>query len=156
MPATTVGEGGAGCRYLIASASTGGYWVLTADGVVHPFGDASNYGSPATGRATAGLTTIVAPSSGSPAASVTTTTTTTSVIAGVSLSDTTTSSIVQSLTPSSGTAGGGDSISITGTGFSGALAVYFGTNASSDFAIDSPTSITAVAPVGAGTVDVRS
>jgi hypothetical protein len=37
----------------------------------------------------------------------------------------------------------------------GALGVYFGTNASSDFTVSSPTSITAVAPVGAGTVNVR-
>ena len=138
----------------LASASTGGYWVLTAEGAVHPFGDASNYGSPATGRAAAALTTTVAPSSGAPAA-VMSTPTTTSVNAGVSLGDTTTSSTVQSLTPSSGTAGGGDSVNITGSGLTGALAVYFGTNASSDFAVNSPTSITAVAPVGGGTVDVR-
>jgi hypothetical protein len=74
---------------------------------------------------------------------------------GVSLGDTTTSSSVQALTPSSGTAGGGDSVHITGSGFTGAVGVYFGTNASSDFTVNSPTSITAVAPVGVGTVDVR-
>jgi mannan endo-1,4-beta-mannosidase len=62
---------------------------------------------------------------------------------------------VSVLTPSRGTAGGGDTIEITGLGFTGATAVYFGTNASSDFTVTSPTSITAVAPVGAGTVDVR-
>ena len=74
---------------------------------------------------------------------------------GVSLSATTSSSSVQGLTPSSGTAGGGDTVHITGSGFMGALAVYFGPNASSDFTVNSPTSITAVAPVGTGTVDVR-
>jgi hypothetical protein len=138
----------------LAATPTGGYWVLTADGVVHPFGDASNYGSPATGRVATTPPTTVPSSSGAAAASVTSDTGTTSV-AGVSLSDTTTSSSVQALTPSSGTAGGGDSIHITGSSFTGALGVYFGTNSSSDFTVDSPTSITAVAPVGAGTVDVR-
>jgi len=138
----------------LAATPTGGYWVLTADGAVHPFGDASNYGSPATGRAATAPPTTVPPSSGAAAASTTSETSTTSV-AGVSLSNTTTSSSVQGLTPSNGTAGGGDSIHITGSGFTGALGVYFGTNASSDFTVNSPTSITAVAPVGAGTVDVR-
>ena len=61
----------------------------------------------------------------------------------------------QALTPSSGTAGGGDTIDISGSGFTGATAVDFGSNASSDFTVKSPTTITAVAPVGAGTVDVR-
>jgi len=131
----------------LAATPTGGYWVLTADGAVHPFGNAANYGSPATGRTATAPPTAVA-------ASTTSDTSTTSV-AGVSLSDTTTSSSVQALTPSSGTAGGGDSVHITGSGFTGALGVYFGTNASSDFTVNSPTSITAVAPVGAGTVDVR-
>ena len=54
-----------------------------------------------------------------------------------------------------GTAGGGDTIAISGTGFSGATAVDFGSNASSDFTITSDTTIAAVAPVGMGTVDVR-
>ena len=139
----------------LAATSTDGYWVLTADGVVHPFGDASNYGSPATGRAAAAPPTTVPPSSGAAAATTTSDPSSTSVNPGVSLSDTTTSSSIQALAPSSGTAGGGDTVHVTGSGFSGALAVYFGTNASSDFAVDSPTSITAVAPVGAGTVDVR-
>ena len=62
---------------------------------------------------------------------------------------------VSALTPSSGTAGGGDAVEITGSGFTGATAVDFGSNASSDFTVISPTTITAVAPVGAGTVDVQ-
>ena len=140
----------------LAATSTGGYWVLTADGTVHPFGDASNFGSPATGRAAAAAPATVPASNGTAAATTTTSDpNTSSGNAGVSLSNTTTSSSVQALAPSSGTAGGGDTVHITGSGFTGALAVYFGTNASSDFTVDSPTSITAVAPVGAGTVDVR-
>ena len=73
----------------------------------------------------------------------------------VSLGTTTNSASVRQLTPSSGSAGGGDRITVTGSGFAGATAVYFGTNISSDFSVDSPTSITAIAPVGTGTVDVR-
>ncbi len=148
-------RGASAAATSLAATPTGGYWVLTADGTVHPFGDASNYGSPATGRAATVPPTTAPPSSGAAAASATSDTGTTGVSTGVSLSDTTTSSSVQALTPSSGTAGGGDSIRITGSGFTGALGVYFGTNASSDFTVNSPTSITAVAPVGAGTVDVR-
>jgi hypothetical protein len=136
----------------LAATPSGGYWVLTADGAVHPFGGASNYGSPATGRAATTPAATVTSSSGTAAGSDTTTT---SVNPGVTLSGTTTSSSVQSLTPSRGTAGGGDSIHITGSGFTGALAVDFGSNASSDFTVNSSASITAVAPPGAGTVDVR-
>ena len=62
---------------------------------------------------------------------------------------------VLALTPPSGTAGGGTSVQISGAGFSGATAIYFGTNASSEFSVTSATTITAVAPVGTGTVDVR-
>jgi hypothetical protein len=136
----------------LAAASSTGYWVLTADGAVHPFGDATNYGLSATGP-------VVAPSapgsSGAAAASTSSNSNTASVSPGVLLSNTTSSSTVQALTPSSGTAGGGSSITITGSDLTRTLAVYFGTNASSDFTVNSSTSITAVAPVGAGTVDVR-
>ena len=62
---------------------------------------------------------------------------------------------ISTLTPSSGTAGGGDTIEVSGSGFTGATAVYFGSNASSDFTVTSPTTITAVAPVGAGVVHVQ-
>ncbi len=62
---------------------------------------------------------------------------------------------VGALTPASGTAGGGDTVEISGSGFTGATAVYFGGNPSSDFSVTSPTTITAVAPVGAGVVDVQ-
>lgn len=120
----------------IASASTNGYWILTSDGVVHPFGDA---GAGSSNQATS--TTI---SSQAPAGSAN---------SGVSLTGT--SSSVGVLSPSSGTAGGGETVQITGSGFTGALNVLFGSNASSDFTVNSPTSISAIAPAGEGTVDVR-
>lgn len=58
------------------------------------------------------------------------------------------------LSPSSGPATGGTSVTITGTGFTGTLTVQFGSTATT-FTIDSDTQLTAVAPGGtAGTVQV--
>ena len=57
--------------------------------------------------------------------------------------------------PHSGPTAGGTSVTITGTNFTGATAVKFGTVAASTFTVNSATSITAPAPAGAaGTVDV--
>jgi mannan endo-1,4-beta-mannosidase len=61
---------------------------------------------------------------------------------------------VTSLTPSTVSAGGGASVVITGSGFAHVSAVRFGANASSNFTVLSPTSITATAPTDSGTVDV--
>ena len=57
--------------------------------------------------------------------------------------------------PSSGPLGGGNSVALTGTGFTNATAVLFGSTAASSFTINSATSITATAPAeSAGTVDI--
>ena len=136
---------------MAATPSGNGYWVLTADGVVHPFGKAANYGSPATGPVAASSGTTGSSTSGStsggtsPSVSITTTPVSSPASSSVS---------VKALAPSSGTTGGGTTVQISGSGFSGATAVEFGPNASSDFSVTSPTTITAVAPVGAGSVDV--
>ncbi len=63
---------------------------------------------------------------------------------------------VTSITPTSGPAGSGTSITITGTGFTRATAVNFGSIAASSFNVDSDTQITAVSPtaVNSGAVDV--
>ena len=63
---------------------------------------------------------------------------------------------VTSLTPAAGATAGGNSVVITGTGFTGVTAVEFGTIDATSYVVDSPTQITAVAPAGtAGTkVDV--
>ncbi len=127
----------------LAAAPSGGYWILTSDGAVHRFGD-STVGS--TVGQSSSVAATASTSQGPPAVTAS---------PNVSLDTSTTSSAVQAVSPSSGTAGGGDTIRINGSNLSGAIAVYFGTNASSDFTVTSPTSITAVAPVGAGTVDVR-
>nr|WP_246670128.1 IPT/TIG domain-containing protein [Bradyrhizobium stylosanthis] len=62
---------------------------------------------------------------------------------------------VTSISPTSGPATGGTSVVITGTNFSGATAVTFGGVAATGFNVDSGTQITATAPAGSGTVDVR-
>jgi hypothetical protein len=61
---------------------------------------------------------------------------------------------VTAVSPLSGPAGGGTSVTITGTNLTGATGVDFGTTASSSFTVDSATQITATVPAGSGTVDV--
>ncbi|RYE15079.1 MAG: hypothetical protein EOP51_27285, partial [Sphingobacteriales bacterium] len=62
---------------------------------------------------------------------------------------------VTALSPTGGPTGGGTSVTITGTNFSGATAVTFGATAATGFTVNSATQITATAPAGTGTVDVR-
>src|SRR5205807_266002 len=61
---------------------------------------------------------------------------------------------VASVAPSSGPPGGGTEVTITGSNFTGATAVHFGPNNAASFKVNSGTSISAVSPVGIGTVDV--
>jgi hypothetical protein len=62
---------------------------------------------------------------------------------------------VTNVSPSSGTTAGGTSVTITGTGFTGATAVSFGGTAATSYAVNSSTSITASSPAeSAGTVDI--
>ena len=58
------------------------------------------------------------------------------------------------ISPTAGPLGGGTLVTITGTGFTGATAVDFGTNAATNLTVVSDTSITADSPAGTGTVDV--
>ena len=59
-----------------------------------------------------------------------------------------------SVSPSAGPPAGGTSVTITGTGFSGATAVSFGTVAATEFTVDSNTQITAAAPAGTGSINL--
>lgn len=62
---------------------------------------------------------------------------------------------VTGISVAEGPASGGTTLTITGTGFTGATAVDFGTTAAASFGITSDTSITVVSPMsGPGTVDV--
>ncbi|MGV9993742.1 IPT/TIG domain-containing protein [Streptomyces sp. NPDC003374] len=62
--------------------------------------------------------------------------------------------VVSSVSPSQGPASGGTTVTVTGTGFTGATTVRFGTRTATSFTVDSSTRITAVAPSGTGTVTV--
>lgn len=64
--------------------------------------------------------------------------------------------IVTSVTPTTGTVAGGDLVQITGSGFTGATAVQFGTLSAAPFAVASDTTIYVLAPetIVAGTIDV--
>ena len=62
---------------------------------------------------------------------------------------------VTSVAPAQGPLVGGTSVTLTGSSFTGAIAVRFGTNPASSFTINSATSITCTAPAGTvGTVDI--
>ncbi|MCL5948469.1 MAG: IPT/TIG domain-containing protein [Actinobacteria bacterium] len=58
------------------------------------------------------------------------------------------------ITPAVGPKLGGTSVTISGSGFTGATAVDFGSKPATSFTVDSDTSITAVSPPGTGTVSV--
>jgi alpha-tubulin suppressor-like RCC1 family protein len=61
---------------------------------------------------------------------------------------------VSKLEPSTGAVTGGETVTVTGTGFAGARAVKFGQTNAKSFAVESETKLTAVTPPGSGTVDV--
>jgi hypothetical protein len=62
--------------------------------------------------------------------------------------------VVTAIGPASGTATGGDSVSITGCGFTGFTAVNFGTTPALSPKLVSDSQITATSPAGSGTVHV--
>ncbi len=61
---------------------------------------------------------------------------------------------ISSVSPTTGPTSGGNSVVITGTGFTGPTTVRFGGTATT-FTLDSDTQITAIAPPGAGTVNIN-
>src|SRR5262249_27337302 len=64
--------------------------------------------------------------------------------------------VISAITPTTGTTAGNTSVTITGSGFSGASAVRFGSAPATNFVVNSPTQITAISPSqAAATVDVR-
>jgi len=60
---------------------------------------------------------------------------------------------VTAISPAGGTSAGGDTVTITGSGFAGATGVYFG-SVSAVMTVESDTEIVATSPPGSGTVDV--
>ena len=61
---------------------------------------------------------------------------------------------VTGISPTSGPAAGGTLVTITGTGFTGATAVDFGTNPATGLTVVNDTTITADSPAGTGVVNV--
>lgn len=63
--------------------------------------------------------------------------------------------VVTAINPTRGGAGGGTTVTVTGSGFTGATAVRFGASSASAMTVVSDTQITATSPAGSsGTVDV--
>jgi hypothetical protein len=67
---------------------------------------------------------------------------------------TTSGPLVTGIAPDTGSAGGGDTIVVTGSGFTGATDVGFDFTSASAMTVDSDTQITAISPAGTGTVDI--
>ncbi|SHH24803.1 cell wall-binding repeat-containing protein [Desulfosporosinus lacus] len=65
-----------------------------------------------------------------------------------------TSPVISSITPSSGPESGGITVTINGSGFTGATVVNFGTALGTNLTVISDTSITVTSPAGTGTIDV--
>lgn len=61
---------------------------------------------------------------------------------------------VSAVTPDSGPAAGGTTVTISGTGFNGTPGVWFGGYPATNVAVVNATTITATSPAGSGTVDV--
>ncbi|MDR3508443.1 MAG: putative Ig domain-containing protein [Caulobacteraceae bacterium] len=115
-------------------------------------------GTPATGFTVNSDTQITATAPAGAAGTVDVTVTTASGTSPTGASDHYTyvaAPTVTGVSPNSGGAAGGTSVTITGTDFTGATAVKFGATNATGFTVNSATQITATAPAGsAGTVDV--
>lgn len=66
-----------------------------------------------------------------------------------------TAPVVTSISPNTGLRAGGTSVTINGTGLTGATAVNFGATPATSFTVNSASQITATSPAGSGTVDIR-
>lgn len=62
--------------------------------------------------------------------------------------------VVTSISPMIGAGGGGTTVTVNGSGFTGATSVLFGASSASTMTFVSDTQITATSPAGSGTVDV--
>jgi hypothetical protein len=63
--------------------------------------------------------------------------------------------VITSISPVTGSPTGGDTVTITGSGFTGVTAVSFGLTPAASFVFLNDTQITAVSPPGSGPVNVR-
>lgn len=63
--------------------------------------------------------------------------------------------VVTSVNPNNGSASGGDTITISGSGFTNATGIGFGNTNAPNASFDSDTQITAVSPAGSGMMDIQ-
>ncbi len=150
----TAGPLGGGTMVTITGT---GFTETSATGTVLPIVTAVDFGTtPATIFTVINNTTLMV---GSPAGTgtVDVTVTTPGGISARSPADQFTyvaTPTVAAVSPNDGPAAGGTLVTITGSGFTNATAVAFGTNPATNFNIVSDTSITVHSPAGTGTVDV--
>lgn len=150
--AATVAPGGAttvtGAVYDASGNAVPGVAVaLTASGgaLVPPSrqtGSAGSYGALFTAPGVFGAVTVTASVFG------------TSISASAKIDVAGQAPVVSGVHPASGSVSGGTAVTITGSGFTGATAVDFGTNPGRDVGVVSRSQITAVTPPGTATIDV--
>jgi hypothetical protein len=146
-----------------ASGSTSGGTLVTITGTNLSGATAVSFGSvPGTGVTVNSATTVTATSPTEAAGPVDVTVTTAGGTSPVNApADQFTFNpppppTVTNVSPASGPTAGGMPVTITGTAFTGATAVQFGSTAATTFTVTSDSSIAATAPAGsAGAVDVR-
>ncbi|MFL6374365.1 MAG: IPT/TIG domain-containing protein [Pyrinomonadaceae bacterium] len=144
------------------SGSTSGGTSVTITGTNFTGATAVSFGgTPATTFTVNSATSITATAPAHAAGTVDVTVTTSGGTSAISASDhytynaPTPAPAVTNVSPTSGTTGGGTSVTIAGTNFTGATAVSFGGTAATSFTVNSATSITATSPAhAAGTVDI--
>ena len=138
-----------------ASGPAAGGTSVTLTGTNLTGATAVKFGSTAAAGFTVNSTTSITATSpaGSGAVSVTVTTPG-GTSNGESFTYTVAAPTLTAISPASGPAAGGTSVTLTGTNLTGATAVKFGSTAATSFTVNSATSITATSPAGSGTVDV--
>lgn len=150
----------------LPSATVGGAYSqgFTASGGTAPYTYAITSGSVPTGLSLAANGTLSGTPTVAGSYNFTVTTTDSSTGAGAPFTSSHAYSVtvaagaipvVSAIAPSSGPSSGGTTVTITGTGFGGATAVTFGASSATGFTVNSATQITATAPAGTGTVDIR-
>ena len=141
------------------SGPTAGGTVVTVTGTSLTGATAVKFGAaPATAFTVNSATSITATAPAGAAGVVDITVTTAGGTSATSAADQYTyvaAPTVTSVSPTGGPSAGGTAVAITGTNLNGAIAVTFGATPATSFTVNSATSISAVSPAGAGTVDVR-
>jgi len=144
----------------VTTGSTAGGLGVTVTGSYFTGATAVKFGTVAAAFTVLGDGTLVATAPPQAAGTIDITVTTPSGTSGTGSSDHFTytaasSPSVSSVTPSSGTVLGGETITVFGSGFTAATAVNFGATAATAFTVLSDNALTATAPAGsAGTVDI--